>query len=78
MVRGKKFLSNILKLCGRDGLNMLKQMGDVTFLTIVQEMLGKVKGKLLSVVTGNGELTFQLTFGCRKLTVRERMLHHAV
>ena len=66
MVRGKKFLSNILKLCGCDGFNMLKQMGDVTFLTIVQEMLGKVKGKLLPVVAGNGELTFQLTLGSRE------------
>ena len=53
-------------------------MRDVTFLTIVQKVLGKVEGKLLAVVTGNGQLTFQLALGSSELTLRERMLHHAV
>ena len=33
---------------------MKVQFFDVTFMTIMQEMLGKIEGKLLTIVTGYG------------------------
>ena len=63
-IGSKELLSDILDLGWSDGFDVLQQLVDATFATIMQEMFGKVEGKLFTIVTSDGQLAFQLTF-CR-------------
>ena len=47
-------------------------------MTMMQETASEVEGELLTVVTGYGELSLQLTLGCRELGVRQLLLHETV
>ena len=71
----EKLLSNILDLCRRNGIDAQQQLSDATFMTIMQEMLGKVKCKLFAVITCYGQLPLQLTLGSQQLTFGQRVLH---
>ena len=74
----KELLGNILNLCRRDGIDAEQQLGNATFVTIVQEVFGEVEGKLFAVVAGDGQLTFQLSFGSLQLTFGQRVLYESV
>ena len=50
----------------------------VAFVPMVEIASSEVKGKLFTVVAGNGELSFQLALGCNQLLVAEGLLHQAV
>ena len=71
-------LGDVLQLGSGDGIDALQQDVYVAQLTAVEVMACKVEGKLLTVVAGYGELTFQLSLGGSQLTVGEGMLHDAV
>ena len=47
-------------------------------MTMMQETASEVKGELLTVVTGYGELSLQLTLGSGELGVRQLLLHETV
>ena len=40
-------------------------------MTIMQEMFGEIKGKLLTIVTGYSQLSFQLALGSLQLPLRK-------
>ena len=71
-------LSDVLQLGSGDGIDALQQDVYVAQLTAVEVMACKVEGKLLTVVAGDGQLTFQLSLGGSQLTVGEGVLHDAV
>ena len=77
-LRGKELLGDILNLCRRNGVNAQQQLGDATLLTIMQEVFGEIEGKLLAVVAGNGQLSFQLSFGGLQLTLGQGVLHESI
>ena len=62
-ISGKQFVCHLLYLLSRNGINALVELFEITFLSVVEIASAEVKGKLLTVVTGNGELTFQLALG---------------
>ena len=71
-------MGDILYLCRTDSIDALHQLVDVALTTIVQIVLGNIQGKLLTVVAGNGYLSFQLALGSCQLALCQRMLHHLV
>ena len=71
-------MGDILYLCSSNGVDALHQLVDITLTTIVQIVLSYIQGKLLTIVTGNGYLSFQLALGCSQLAICQRMLHDLV
>ena len=78
MVRVKAVLCHVLQLLCRNGVNLLQEGVDITFFVVMQETLGKVEGELLTVVAGNGYLSFELSLGGCQLALAQGVLHHAV
>ena len=77
-ISGKQFVCHLLYLLSRNGINALVELFEITFLSVVKIASAEVKGKLLTVVTGNGELTFQLALGRIELGRAKWLLHHTV
>ena len=78
VVWGKECLGDVLYLGGCDVVYLSEKLADVPFFSVVEEVFGEVEGELLVVVAGNGNLSFQLSLGCRQLAVAQGMLHDAV
>ena len=57
MLGGKHLARDILQLLCCDVVNTLHELIEIAFLTIMQKMLGHVKGILFPIVAGNGYLT---------------------
>ena len=47
-------------------------------MAMMQETASEVEGELLTVVTGNGELSLQLALGCGQLGIRQLFLHKTI
>ena len=47
-------------------------------MAVVQVTPTEVKGELFAVIAGNGDLTFQLSFGGRELPFAQGLLHDTV
>ena len=77
-ISGKQFVCHLLYLLSRNGINALVELFEITFLSVVKIASAEVKGKLLTVVTGNGELAFQLSLGGVELGYAKWFLHHTV
>ena len=77
-ISGKQFVCHLLYLLSRNGINALVELFEITFMSVVEIASAEVKGKLLTVVTGNGELTFQLALGRVELGHVKWLLHHTV
>ena len=77
-ISGKQFVCHLLYFISRNGINALVELFEITFLSVVEVASAEVKSKLLTVVTGNGELTFQLALGRIELGCAKWLLHHTV
>ena len=77
-VGSEELLRDILNLGRRDGFDAKQQLGDAAFVTIMQEVFSEVECELFAVVAGNGQLTFQLSFGSLQLTFGQWVLHKSV
>ena len=58
---------HLLQVLRRETINMSHDIAEIALLTLVQEVLGEVEGKLLATVAGNGKLTLQLLLGLQEL-----------
>ena len=67
-----------MHLFGRDGIYLPEQQFDVALATVVEETLSEVQRKLLAVVGGYANLSFQLLLGSAQLLRAERRLKEAV
>ena len=78
MVSGKQFVGHLLYILSRHGIDTPHQVVEVALMTMVEIAPAEVEGKLLTVVAGNGELTFQLSLGTGNLSGAQGLLHDAV
>ena len=74
----EKLLSHLLHLLGGNGVNAVEELLNVLLPAVVEEALAKIDGKLLAVVGGNTQLSFQLAFGGLQLSGWQRALHQSV
>ena len=74
----EEFMCHLLHLLGGNGVDAVEELLDVLLPAVVEEALAEVDGKLLAVVGGNTQLSFQLAFGGLQLSCRQRALHQSV
>ena len=70
----KDFTCHLLQIIGCQTVDVSHDVTQVTFLALMQEVLGKVEGKLLMTVAGYGQLSLQLLLGFAQLGGREGAL----
>ena len=82
--QGCEFLSReefncyLLYILCRDGIDTGKEHIKVALASMVEEIPTEVEGKLLTIVTGDGELSLQLSLGSHQLRGRELTEHHPI
>ena len=74
----EELLSHLLHLLGGYGVDAVEELLDVLLPAVVEEAFAEIDGKLLAVVGGNTQLSFQLAFGGLQLSGRQRALHQSV
>ena len=74
----EEIAGNSLEFFGGDCVDSSIERFKVAFVPMVEIASSEVKGKLFTVVAGNGELSFQLALGGNQLLAAERFLHQAV
>ena len=67
MVWVEDVAGHLLQVLRGEAINMSHDIAEVALFALMQEVLGKVEGKLLTTVAGNGKLTLQLLFGLMEL-----------
>ena len=60
MAWSKYALGHILYLGSCNGVDTLQQVINISFPSIMQEVLGKVQGILFAIITSNNNLSLQL------------------
>ena len=63
----EEFPSHLLYILCRNGVDLSEELIEVALIAVVKEVSAEVEGKLLTIVTGDGDLSFQLPFGCHQL-----------
>ena len=63
----EEFPSHFLYILCRNGVDLSEELIEVALIAVVKEVSAEVEGKLLTIVTGDGDLSFQLPFGCHQL-----------
>ena len=74
----EEFPSHLLYILCRNGVDLSEELIEIALIAVVKEVPAEVEGKLLTVVTGDGNLSFQLSFGSHQLRGRERTKHHTI
>ena len=63
----EEFPSHLLYILCRNSVDLSEKLIEVALISVVKEVSAEVEGKLLTIVTGDGDLSFQLPFGCHQL-----------
>ena len=78
MVGGEKFAGDGLEFFGGEGIDAMVEGFDVSFIPMMQITPAEVEGKLFAVVTGDGQLSFELALSSDELLLTEGLLHQTV
>ncbi len=67
MVGRKEFSCHFLYVICRDGIDLTEKYIQIALHAMMEVAPAEVEGKLLTIITGYGYLSLQLSFGSREL-----------